>query len=314
VIRGCARAGFVFGGFGLVAYALASSHQPLGYVLAFVLPAAVGLLGGMALLALLPFAEWITGSLSDITLRELGSDHELLDRLRAEAPGTWNHTINVADLAETAARAIGANALFCRTAALYHDIGKTREPEVFAENQRGASIHDRLTPRKSAEKIIGHVTHGLELAQKHGLPESLRAIIAEHHGISLVRFFYAKAIEDVDDPEERRSLQAKFRYPGPPPSTRESGIIALADTVEAASRSVGESDESAIRELVLRLIADRIQEGELNACPLTLAELALVRESFVATLVSRSHKRPVYPPAPAARPAARRGAARFRRR
>jgi len=236
----------------------------------------------------------------DVKLIELGSEHELLDKLRSEAPDTWNHSINVADLAETAARAIGANALFCRTAALFHDIGKTGEPDVFAENRRGSSPHDAWSPQESAARIIRHVTHGLELARKHGLPGPMRAINAEHHGTSLVRFFYARAVEGVEDAAEGERLRGLFRYPGPPPASRESGIIALADTVEAAERSAEYPDEARTRDLVAALVGDRIKEGELRACPLTLAELAIVQENFVATLASRHHKRPVYPKSGAA--------------
>jgi putative nucleotidyltransferase with HDIG domain len=278
-------------------HTLTHSLAPADLALAFTVPLVIGLIGGLALMAILPFAEWATGSLSDITLIEYGSHHELLDVLRDETPGTWNHTIMVADLAESAARAIGAEALFCRTAALYHDIGKTRDPNVFAENQRGVSPHARLSPQKSAEKIIAHVTDGLDLAKQYRLPAPLRAIIAEHHGTSLVRFFFAKAADGITDPAELEKLKKKFRYPGPPPSTRESGIIALADTIEAAARSMPDLDEAGINNLVFKLIADRIEDGELNECTLTLAELALVRESFANTLVSRHHKRPVYPAA-----------------
>lgn len=300
VISGCTKSGVLFGTAGLL-HTLTHSLAPADLALAFAVPVVFGLIGGLALMAILPFAEWATGNLSDITLIEYGSHHELLDVLRDETPGTWNHTIMVADLAESAARAIGAEALFCRTAALYHDIGKTRDPNVFAENQRGVSPHNRLSPQKSAEKIIAHVSDGLDLAKQYRLPAPLRAIIAEHHGTSLVRFFYSKAAAGIEDPAELEKLKKKFRYPGPPPSSRESGIIALADTIEAAARSVPDLDEAGIKNLVFKLIADRIEEGELNECPLTLAELAQLRESFAGTLVSRHHKRPVYPPTPSER-------------
>lgn len=313
VISGCTKSGMLFGIVGLLQ---TSTHSlvPAELALAFFIPLLVGLLGGLALMALLPFAEWATGNLSDITLIEYGSHHELLDLLRDEAPGTWNHTIMVADLAESAARAIGAEALLCRTAALYHDIGKIRDPDIFAENQRGISPHNRLSPQKSAEKIIAHVTDGLVLASEYRLPEPLRAIIAEHHGTSIVRFFFAQAAQGIEDPVELEKLKKKFRYPGPPPATRESGIIALADTIEAAARSMPDLDETGINNLVFKLIADRIQEGELNQCPLTLAELALVRENFVNTLISRHHKRPAYPAMPARRGTQSKLAGRRKRR
>jgi cyclic-di-AMP phosphodiesterase PgpH len=257
----------------------------------------VGFGSGILLLAFLPFVEWALGELSDVSLTEYGTDHRLLDELRERAPGTWNHTLNVADLARQAAGAIGARALLCHTAALFHDIGKLHRPEVFAENIDGVSPHDELEPGESARLIIEHVTQGLELARKHRLPRPFRSIIVEHHGCSLVRFFYAKAVKLAAEGEHSAIAEEDFRYPGPPPSSKESGIISLADAVEAATRSMGDSSPGEIREVVRHLIAERVAEGEYAACPLTLAELGQIEASFQAWLAARCHKRPAYPQA-----------------
>jgi cyclic-di-AMP phosphodiesterase PgpH len=255
----------------------------------------VGFGSGILLLAFLPFAEWALGELSDVSLTEYGTDHQLLDELRESAPGTWNHTLNVADLARQAAGAIGARALFCHTAALFHDIGKLQRPEIFAENIQGPSPHDGMDPRESARLIIEHVSHGIELARKYRLPRPFRSIILEHHGNSLVRYFYAKAVQLGAEDDRGATAESEFRYGGPPPSTKESGIIALADAVEAATRSMGDAQPAEIGEVVRNLIAERVADGEYAACPLTLADLGQIETSFQAWLAARCHKRPAYP-------------------
>jgi putative nucleotidyltransferase with HDIG domain len=203
--------------------------------------------------------------------------------------------LNVADLAEKAAAAIGARALFCKTAALYHDIGKLKEPGIFAENITGPTPHDDMEPRVSAQKIIEHVSYGVELARKHGLPKAFREVIREHHGTSVVRFFYSKACTQLREGEDPESLRPLFSYPGPIPSSRESGIISLADMVEAATRSLKPGMEAAA--VVRKLIAERVGEGELANCPLTLAELALAEQTFIGWVQARHHHRPPYPKA-----------------
>ena len=292
VLRAGALAGLLLAAIAVV-HGLHLPFMTLGIVA--LVPALMGVLSAFAVLAVLPVMEWILGELSDVTLVEYGSDHPLLDELKEQAPGTWHHTLNVADLAEKAAAAIGASTLLCRTAALYHDIGKLKEPQIFAENINGPSPHDALDPRVSAERIIEHVTYGLELARKHRLPKAFREIIAEHHGVSLVRFFYAKACAQLPEGLDPETLRAAFSYPGPPPSSRESGIVALSDIVEAATRSLTVKSEAEARAFVRKLIADRIAEGELAQCPLTLAELALIEETFVSWVKTRHHLRPAYP-------------------
>ena len=262
---------------------------------AVLVPTSIGFLSALLLLAVLPVMEWILGELSDVTLIEYAADHRLLDQLRKEAPGTWHHSVNVADLSEEAAAEIGARVLFCKTAALYHDIGKLKEPAIFAENNDGPSPHDLLDPLASAQKIKDHITYGVELARKHRLPRAFREIIAEHHGISLVRFFYSKACEPLPDGSRPQVDRAAFCYAGPAPSTRESGIIALADAVEAASRSLSLRLDAEILAFVRKLIADRISEGELAQCPLTLSDLARIERAFARWLKGRNHHRPAYP-------------------
>jgi putative nucleotidyltransferase with HDIG domain len=259
------------------------------------LPIVMGLVSAFAVLALLPLMEWVLGELSDVTLAEFGSDHPLLDQLKEQAPGTWHHTLNVADMAEKCAAAIGARALFCRTAALYHDIGKLKEPGMFGENIDGPSPHADLDPRVSAQRIIEHVTYGLELARKHRLPKAFRDVIAEHHGVSVVRCFFAKACEQLRPGEDPEKLRRSFCYPGPPPATRESGVIALADMVEAATRSLAAKSESEARAFVRKLIAERVAEGQLGQCPLTLAELARIEATLLDWLKASNHSRPIYP-------------------
>jgi putative nucleotidyltransferase with HDIG domain len=258
-------------------------------------PALISLVSAFLVLAALPVLEWTLGELSDITLVEYSSDHPLLDRLKEEAPGTWHHSLNVADLAEKAAAAIGARARFCRAAALYHDIGKMKNPGIFAENITGPSPHEDLEPQVSAKLIIKHVSDGLELAREHRLPRAFQEIIAEHHGISVVRYFFAKACAQLREGEDPESIRHLYSYSGPPPSSRESGIISLADVVEAATRSLTTTTEKQARDYVRKLIADRVAEGELAHCPLTLAELAQVEDTFVPWVHARGHRRPNYP-------------------
>jgi putative nucleotidyltransferase with HDIG domain len=289
------------GGAGLILGVIAAvnagfAREPFDAVSAAALvPVGMGLMSAFLVLAILPVMEWLLGEQSDVTLVEFGSDHRLLDELKEQAPGTWHHTLNVADLSEKAAAAIGARALFCRTASFFHDIGKLKDPAIFAENIDGPSPHDSLEPRESARRIIEHVTYGLELARKHRLPNPFRDIIAEHHGVSVVRYFYAQACAQLQEGEDPESLRREFSYPGPPPSTRESGIIALADGLEAATRSLEPGTEGELRAFVRQFIAERVAEGELKLCPLTLAELARIQESFTGWLKARGHRRPAYP-------------------
>jgi putative nucleotidyltransferase with HDIG domain len=247
---------------------------------------------------------------TDISWLELSDlNHKLLRRMQLEAPGTFHHSLVVAALAEAAAEKIGANAPMCRVCSYFHDVGKLKKPGYFIENQHeGAeNPHDGLTPTMSSLIITAHVKDGIDLAVKHKLNPRIIEVIQEHHGDSLVAYFYRRAqeqkkleLEKVDrkleNPEDLPVVDEKnFRYPGPRPRTRESGIIALADTIESASRTLGKPTPAKIRALVDDLVRAKIQDGQLDKCPLTLQDLALVKDSFANTLRSMLHSRIDYP-------------------
>lgn len=245
---------------------------------------------------ILPILESMFGLLTDITLMQLlDPNHALLRRLCLEAPGTYQHCLVVSNLAEAAARAIGANGLFCRVSTLYHDIGKLFNPHYFTENQLGGfNIHQLLTPRESAQVIMAHVTEGETLAKKHHLPPSFIDIIREHHGTTLIYYFYCKQLEqagkDASLVDERN-----FRYKGPKPHTRESAIIMLADSVEATTRSLDEYTEELITEAVHKIVKEKIDEGQLDECRLTFEELAIIKKTLIKTLFIAHHMRIKYP-------------------
>lgn len=222
-------------------------------------------------------------------------NNELLRRLSVEAPGTYQHCLVVGNLAESAARAIGANGLFCRVATLYHDIGKLFNPHYFTENQLGGfNIHQLLTPLESTQVIIAHVPEGEALARKHRLPQSFIDIIREHHGTTLVYYFYHKQLEQMGG-EEDKVDEKLFRYPGPKPHTKESVIIMLADTIEAASRSLDEITEEALNAMVDKLVKDKAEDNQLDDCQLTFEELGIVKKTLVKTLAITGHLRVKYP-------------------
>ncbi len=273
---------------------------------------------------LLPLFEGVFHLTTDISWLELSDlNHKLLRQMQLEVPGTFHHSLVVASLAEAAAEKIGANAPMCRVCSYFHDVGKLAKPGYFIENQLDGedNPHDGLTPTMSALIIIAHVKDGVDLAVKHKLNPRIINVIQEHHGDSLVAFFYRKAqdqkkldLEKVDrrleNPEDLPSVDEKnFRYPGPCPSTRESGIIALADAVESASRTLRNPTPAKIRALVDDLMYARIQNGQLDQCPLTLQELGSIRESFAATLRSMLHSRIDYPKEDDAQPSAAKRAA-----
>jgi putative nucleotidyltransferase with HDIG domain len=259
---------------------------------------------------LLPMFEGFFHLTTDISWLELSDlNHKLLRQMQLEAPGTFHHSLVVAALAEAAAEKIGANAPMCRVCSYFHDVGKLKKPGYFIENQSEGceNPHDALTPTMSALIIIAHVKDGVDLAVKHKLNPRIIDVIQEHHADSLVYFFYRRAqdqkkleLEKVDrrleNPEDLPMIDEKnFRYPGPRPRTRESGVIALADSVESASRSLKKPTPARIRTLVDDLVRARIQDGQLDECPLTLRELAMVKDSFATTLRSMLHNRIDYP-------------------
>ncbi len=242
---------------------------------------------------------FLIGPLFDITttmrLIELSRpDHPLLQRLLREAPATYHHSLMVANLAEQAAERIGADALLTRVGAYYHDVGKIVRPYFFTENQvEGANPHDRLDPHTSVEIIIGHVKDGLELARRYRLPRRVRAFIAEHHGTGWVSFFYNKAVQQAGDPALVEA--SDFRQPGPRPQSKETALVMLADSCEAAVRSIRPTSAEEVAEIVNRIIDERMADGQLSECDLTLRDLDIVREALISGLKGVFHPRIQYP-------------------
>jgi hypothetical protein len=236
------------------------------------------------------------GITTNLQLIELSRpDHPLLQQILRNAPGTYQHSLQVANLAEQAARAIDANPLLTRVGALYHDLGKSQRPQYFIENQvAGQNVHDQLDPKTSADIILGHVREGLDLARKYRIPDSIRSFITEHHGTLETTYQYNEAVEAAGGDET--SLDRRdFRYPGPRPRTRETALLMLADGVEAAARAETPEDEQAIDDLVRWVIEDRMTKGQLDRTNLTLKDLDTIRKSFVSTLKNIYHPRVRYP-------------------
>lgn len=235
----------------------------------------------------------VFGITTSLGLLELAHPtHPLFRRLLTEAPGTYHHSVVVANLSERAAQLIGADALLARVGAYYHDIGKVAHPYFFIENQfDGHNVHDMLDPRTSVQSIAAHVSDGLELARRHGLPSKVYDMIEQHHGTSLVRYFYHQACQESKEavsPED-------FSYPGPKPQTREAAIVMLADSVEATVRASRDHSPERIEELVNRAVADRLAEGQLDECDLTIRDLETIRRAFAGVLQGIYHPRITYP-------------------
>ncbi|MGF1669596.1 MAG: HD family phosphohydrolase [Balneolaceae bacterium] len=231
---------------------------------------------------------------TDFTLIELSdTNHKLLKDLMNKAPGTFHHSLQVANLAETAASAIGANALLCRVAAMYHDIGKMEKPGYFVENQTGINDHDKIKPQMSALVIKAHVSDGVKMAEKHNLPKVIIDFIKTHHGTSLIKFFYDKAKKK--EKTDREPQEEDFRYDGPLPFTKEQGIMLLADGIEAASRSMKDPTYSKLESLIDRMVDNNISDNQLNDCPLTFQQIKIIKNSFLNILVGVYHKRVEYP-------------------
>jgi len=254
-----------------------------------------GLLTGIAVVGLLPVLESVFKRTTDITLLELTDyNHPLLRRMQLAAPGTYHHSIVVAQLSENAANAIGANPLQARVCALFHDIGKTVNPAYFTENQRNrVNPHDKKDPAASARIIREHVTEGVDLGLKHHLPRAVIDVIRQHHGTTLVRYFYDRAVAAAGG-DAAAVAEADFRYDGPRPQFRESAVISLADGVEAATRSLRSASAGQLGRLIDGIVGDRIAAGQLNEAPLTLEDIAKVKNSFVFTLLNMLHGRVAY--------------------
>jgi putative nucleotidyltransferase with HDIG domain len=260
---------------------------------------AAGLSAGFVVLGTLPFIEKAFRITTSMTLLELSDfSHPLLRRLALEAPGTYSHSLQVATLAEAGAEAIGANSLLCRVSAYYHDVGKVNKPDYFVENQQAGqqNRHLSLTPSVSFLVIKGHVMDGLEMAKEYMLPTSLFPFIQQHHGTTLVEYFYHSACKLQEKRGEPVSVsEDEFRYPGPKPRTREVGILMLADAAESATRSMTEPTATRIESLVHELAMKRLLDGQFDDCDLTHRELDKIEKALVKTLLSIYHGRLSYP-------------------
>jgi cyclic-di-AMP phosphodiesterase PgpH len=255
------------------------------------------LLAGFLMTGLLPFIERSFGVLTDLSLLEVGDvAHPLLQELVRRAPGTYNHSINVASIGEAAAEAIGARGLLVRVGAYFHDIGKMLKPAYFVENQGQENRHESLVPAMSTLIIIAHVKEGAELARQYNLPQPIVDLIAEHHGTTLVEYFYRRATErQQHDPNGTEIDEQTYRYPGPKPGTRESAVLMLSDAVESASRALTEPTPARIASLVHELAMKRLLDGQFDECRLTLEELEIIEQSLVKSLTAVYHGRVKYP-------------------
>jgi putative nucleotidyltransferase with HDIG domain len=274
-----------------------AAQQPLT-LNAILLAAACGLAGGLLTAIFtaggLPVNESLFGILTDVKLLELSNaDLPVLGQLALRAPGTNQHSHAVGQLAEEACRAIGANPLLVRIGALYHDIGKLAAPEYFVENQSGENPHDRLRPTQSARIITSHVTYGLKLAHEINLPRQIAEFIPQHHGTRTLHFFLRKAQAQAADGEVVD--EAEFRYPGPKPQSKEAAVMMLADSCEAAARSLARPDPCNIRTIVSRIFDAIVSDGQLDECNLTMRELTKLRESITSSLIAIYHARIDYP-------------------
>lgn len=268
-----------------------------------------GILTAVLVSGVLPFLEHVFYITTDISWLEAADlNHPLLKRMTIEAPGTYHHSLVVANLAEAAAEAIGANPTMCRVCSYFHDIGKLVKPDYFTENMNvDCNPHDALAPTMSALIIIAHVKEGVDLALKHNLNQQIVDVIQQHHGTSLVAYFYRRALQQRDDAREGGKImnlreedipdvsEESFRYSGPRPQTREAAIISLADTIESASRSLEKPTPQKIDQLIKDLVQSRVVDRQLEDCPLTMRELARISETFKFTMRSMMHSRIAYP-------------------
>jgi len=268
--------------------------------------AGMALLAGLIVQGFLPAIERAFHIATSMTLLEwCDASKPLLKRLATEAPGTYNHCLQLGAMCESAADAIGARGLLARVGAYYHDIGKILKPTYFVENQGGSpSRHEKLSPAMSLLIIIGHVKDGLEMAREYGLPAVLHEFIATHHGTTLVQYFYQAAAEKSRNEDQRAPDEVEFRYPGPKPQTRESAILMLADAAESSVRAMNEPTPGRIENQVHTMVSRRLMDGQLDECDMTLREVHLVESSLVKSLCGIYHARIAYPTPSGQKPSA----------
>ncbi|GFP77036.1 HD family phosphohydrolase [Clostridium fungisolvens] len=253
------------------------------------------LFSGVMAVGLLPFFESTFDVVTTVKLLELSNpNNPLLKKLLMEAPGTYHHSMMVANLSEVAAEEVGGNPVLARIGSYYHDVGKTRRPYFFKENQIGKeNPHDKITPNLSTLIIISHVKDGLELAREYNLPQVIRDIIEQHHGTTLVKYFYVTMKNNAENSDEIK--EEDFRYPGPKPESKEAGIIMLADSVEASVRSISDPTKGKIEEMVNKIVKDKLFSGELDNCDLTLKDINKISKCFLKVLNGIYHQRIEYP-------------------
>lgn len=255
--------------------------------------AASGIISSVLAMGILPYLESGLGLVSSMKLMELSSpNHPLLRKILLEAPGTYHHSVMVANLSEAACEAVRANGVLARVGAYYHDIGKTVQPHFFIENQMGIpNPHDKLDPETSRDIIIAHVTDGVKMLEEYHMPQEIIDIAAQHHGTTLLKYFYYKAIKEDKD----KYTEEMFRYPGSKATSKESAIVGIADSVEAAVRSMNAPTPQQINDLVQSIIKDRLQDGQFSECDLTFKELQIVGKTLCETLNGIFHSRITYP-------------------
>jgi len=253
-----------------------------------------GILSAVIAIGLLPFLESIFGVTTAITLLELSNpNHPLMRQMLLKAPGTYYHSMMVSNLAEAAAESVSADPLLTRVGSFYHDIGKLKRPYFFSENQlSGENPHSKLSPNLSTLIIGAHPGDGVELGRKHRLPEAILDIAVQHHGTGMISFFYQQALENSDREEV---FAEKFRYEGPKPQSKEAAIIMLADAVEAGVRSLSKPSGNRVETMIRRMVKEKLEDGQLDQCDLTLKEIDQIAETFVYIMSGIYHSRIEYP-------------------
>lgn len=276
-----------------VGFLLNSSITEIGYKVGFAFLS--GIISGILTIGILPFFESFFGIVTTIKLLELSNpNNPLLKRLLMEAPGTYHHSIMVANIAEVAADAIGANSLLTRVSSYYHDIGKLKRPYFFSENQMGnANPHNKITPNLSTLIITSHAKDGIDLAKQYKVPQIIQDAILQHHGTTLVKYFYINMKNKTENSEDIN--EEDFRYLGPSPKSKEVGIIMLADSIEASVRSIPEPTIGKIEEMVSKIIKERLNDGQLDDCELTLKDIRNMKIAFLKVLTGIYHQRVEYP-------------------
>ena len=278
----------------LLALTLIGERSAADFAVSMAWAASNAALSAIIAMGFVPVFEWFTGITTDQTLLEKADPNApLLRRLSLEAPGTYAHTINVANLAELAANAIGAHGLLCRVGLYYHDVGKVLKPHYFLENQHeGRNPHDKLKPATSAAILIEHVVEGLRLGKEAKLPEIIQRFISEHHGTQLIAFFHHRAEKELG---EGNVDEADYRYPGPKPQSKETAVAMMADSIESATRVLQEPTPERVRDLVDGIIEGKRKDGQLDEAPLTMREITVLKDTFVKVLSGIYHHRIDYP-------------------